>query len=211
MVQTGKELNNMKKTILLLLIIVLNSCTIMIGEQYNPEFVLDAKICEGNHYSVNYPRMDIYTSDEIWRTIMFKSNCEYDLKTNKQGDTNKLFGIGKWGVVNFKSAHLEDSGRFGWRWDIKRKQMEIIAFSHVNSVMKFESMGFVDLEEEVFLKLKIDWINRCYIYRMIKDDVLIKEYKEKFTTDKYIRTELSLYFGGDSVAPHDMNIIYKYK
>jgi len=199
----------MKKLILLLLLC--SSCTIIIGEQYNPEFVLNAKLSKGNHYADNYPRIDIYTSDEIWRTVIFKSNCEYDLKNNNQFDTNKLFGIGKWGIVNFKAAHLEDSGRFGWRWDIKRHQMEIMAFSHVNSVMKFESMGFVNLEEEVFLKLKIDWNNHWYIYRMIKDDILIKEYRERFTTNKYIRTELSLYFGGDETSPHDMNIIYKYK
>jgi hypothetical protein len=71
--------------------------------------------------------------------------------------------------------------------------------------------GFVNLDEEVFLKLKIDWNNHCYIYRMIQNDVLIKEYREKFTTDKYVRTELSLYFGGDETAPHNMNIIYKYQ
>lgn len=200
------------KKILILILFICNSCTILIGEQYNPLLVLDAKLSKDAHYADNYPRMDIYTSDEIWRTVMFKSNCEYNLGNSKQGDTNKLFGIGKWGVgSNFQVAHLQDSGRFGWRWNIKRHQMEIMAFSHVNSVMKFESIGFVNLEEEFFLRMKVDWINHCYIYRMVKDDVLVKEYREKFTTDKYIRTELSLYFGGESKCPHDMNIIYKYR
>jgi hypothetical protein len=199
----------MKK--LLILLVLCSSCTLMIGEQYDPTSVLDARLSKGCHYSDNYPLMTIYTSDEIWRTVLFKSNCEYDLGNDNQGDTNKLFGIGKLGVVNFKSAHLQDSGRFGWRWDIKKHQMEIMAFSHVNGVMKFESMGFISLEEEVFLKLKIDWNNHCYIYRIIQDDILLKEYREKFTTNKYVRTELSLYFGGDETAPHNMNIIYKYQ
>ena len=188
-----------------------SSCTLVVGEQYSPELILDARLSKGNHYANNYPLMGIYTSDEIWRTVLFKSNCEYDLKNDNQGDTNKLFGLGKLGIVNFKSAHLYDSARFGWRWDLTKRQMEIMAFSHVDGVMKFQSMGFVNLEEEVFLKLRIDWNNKCYVYRMIQDDILIKEYREKFTTDKYVKTELSLYFGGQEVAPHDMNITYKYK
>jgi len=198
------------KTLIILLSVILSSCTIEFGKQYDPNKILDAKILKGNHYAENYPLMEIYTSDEIWRTIIFKDNCRYDLKNNNQFDTNKLFGLGQLGIVDWKSAHLENSARFGWRWNLDKNLMEIMAFSHVDGMMKFYSMGYVELNDEIYLRLKIDWTNKVYVYRMIKDGMLIKEYKEKFNCDKYIKTELSLYFGGDETAPHDMNIIYKY-
>ena len=37
------------------------------------------------------------------------------LKSLKQGDTNKLFGFGELGIVNWQSAHLENSARFGFK------------------------------------------------------------------------------------------------
>ena len=54
--------------------------------------------------------MPVASTKTLTRRVKFHPNCAYDLKNNKQGDWNKLFGV----CLGWDGIHKE-SIRFGWR------------------------------------------------------------------------------------------------
>lgn len=86
------------------------------------------KIRKGTHRSVNswFPRFHINRKN-IGYMATFKSGARYDLVDVDQLDINKLFGI-SYGM------HHNNSARFGWRWNLEREMIEILAYVYVDGV-----------------------------------------------------------------------------
>lgn len=126
------------------------------------------------------------------REVIFKENCKYDLNGIDQSDVNKLFG------VSF-GLHQKNSARFGWRWSLDKNKIEILTYTYINGVRNFDSLQFVDLEETITLTLEAKADTYCFKFGT--SELTIK----KSNTPSY-GYFLYPYFGGNQMAPHDINI-----
>ena len=94
-------------------------------------------ILKGTHRAIQswYPRFHI-NRKHIGYKGTFYSGAKYDHGDIDQLDINKLFGI-SYGM------HHKNSARFGWRWDLEKQMIEILAYVYVDGVRITE--GVADL------------------------------------------------------------------
>ena len=152
--------------------------TILAGEHY----------CEDNSYPY-------FTSPALYFTVQFDSSAIYTSSDPKnQYDENKLYGFS-----DNNSLHQQFSARFGWRWC--NGELELSAYTYNNSVRSDKVLGAVAIGTE----------NKCAIiirgdhYDFVVNGV-VTPVPRASKTEQAVGYKLLPYFGGDEVAPHNVNI-----
>lgn len=138
-------------------------------------------------------------------TLKFKaklrSNTTYDLK-DPFNQVNKLYGFS-----DCTDLHKENSARFGWKF--ADNQMYIIPFIHFNGEQRHkdeEYLGIIQLDKWYEYELKIE--GREYVFSMKLDNGqwTSQRHERACSGDKEIKYLLQPYFGGNTPAPHEMQI-----
>jgi len=161
---------------------------------------------KGKHYSNHFLRLYLFKR-EIKFKFKFDSNCKYFFGNENDSDINKLFGISL-------GYHMKNSIRLGWRWNIYKKQFEILPYAHINGVRMPEYEGKI---YNVLSTINSNELAECTIKI------------NKYSYDIEIKTCTSIdfvsipkpylprigyylwpYFGGNEVTPHNMNIYIEY-
>lgn len=149
-------------------------------------------IKKGQHNSGIHLSIHFKKEIEMKRQVLFDESCEYNIQNDDQEDVNKLFG------VSF-GLHHKNSARFGWRWSVDKRKIEILTYTYIDGVRDFVSLQFVDLNETLTLTLiaKAD----TYYFKIGTSELLIN--KNISPSYGYF---LYPYFGGNKVAPHNIII-----
>ena len=163
-------------------------------------------IKKNRHYS-NLLKIKLHIlKNKIKYKILFDESSQYDLKNNDQYDINKLFGISY-------GFHHRNSARFGWRWDLDKGKIEILAYVYKNGkrINEWEQdihIAYIDFFE--FYEMEIQKNKNEYIFTLKKDSDK-KVYKKliKSRAKCFFSYELFPYFGGNKKAPHDISISFK--
>ena len=132
--------------------------------------------------------------------VKFDESCRYDLGNPDQYDINKLIGIG------YLPGHHKDSARFGWRYDIKTGQVEIMAYCYANGQRVVKSICFCEIGKEYRLRLQV--LAMAYYFDVyepssVKSSGIVTV---EHSHNKKFKYRLGTYFGGQAVAVHDMAI-----
>lgn len=138
---------------------------------------------------------------EIECAVRFFTNCKYNIGID-QSDINKLFGY-SFGL------HHKNSLRVGWRYVTKKDMIEIVTYIYVKGErIQEKHIAWCNFGRYYYITLG-NTLNCAYfkVSTCFRDCSLI-------TTNfsiarRMLSYPLSLYFGGNCVAPHDMNIYYK--
>ncbi len=111
-----------------------------------------------------------------------------------QYDINKLYGFS-----DNNSNHQEFSARFGWRWS--DKALHIFAYVYNDGIRTSKELGKVKIGDENICSVKV--FEQRYIFSLNN----ITDTLHRLSTSKVaVGYKLFPYFGGDEVAPHDINI-----
>ena len=162
-------------------------------------------IPKGKHRSIQswYPRFHI-NKKSIGHRVTFYSGCEYDFGDIDQLDINKLFGI-SYGM------HHKNSARFGWRWNVEKKMIEILAYVYVDGVRVTEDGADLHIAyvfPGIGYEYDIEVTDTHYIFTinssLFSDPKVVKiEHDMHLTWWGYM---LFPYFGGNEVAPQTVYI-----
>jgi len=163
-------------------------------------------IKEGKHRAsgIWMPRLHFKRTQVIRHEVTFYQNCSYELDFPDQMDINKLFGVSN-------GYHHHNSARFGWRWELGRGMVEILAYVYVDGKRITESM------EDIHICYVHPWMK--YKYTLIVEDdryvfsLLSSRDNKKTKTIKHDGLTwwgyyLNPYFGGNQTAPHEMSISF---
>lgn len=136
-------------------------------------------------------------------TVKFDESCRYDLQSDDQFDTNKLIGIG------YLPGHHKDSARFGWRYDTKTEQVEVLAYCYINGRREIQCICHCMIGQAYDIHLKV--LSTCYYFAVhYKGDAMsIGLASVDYGHRKRFMYRLGVWFGGNKVAPHDMDIELK--
>jgi len=133
--------------------------------------------------------------------VSFTESCRYDVGRD-QSDINKLFGFSL-------GMHHKNSVRVGWRY--------------VPNVDAIEIVTYIYRQGERLKEHHVDWVGfgKCVKYTIeLRKDGSVHFYAgERWCACDMMGTQgkiflsypLSLYFGGNCTAPHDMLIDYNVK
>lgn len=128
----------------------------------------------------------------ISANVSFYENCRYDIDKD-QSDINKLYGL------SF-GYHHKNSARIGWRYNKKLDKIELTTYCYLDGVrLREKSLGFFCFAEKIITEILI----KGNLVKFVVNGSIIAE--ENLKT-KGISYPLSLYFGGNQRAPHDMNV-----
>lgn len=141
---------------------------------------------------------------QMSKTIIFNDSCIYNLNNNNQLDINKLFGFS----VGLFSSNHENSARFGWRWNVETKKIELLAYVYVSGERVNEwDMNIlilsISINSQTFCTISID--GPQYKFEAINSEIggnfiLMPRAGNGMGYNQYP------YFGGSEVAPHDICI-----
>jgi hypothetical protein len=139
------------------------------------------------------------------RTLRFRVNfspqCIYDLGNVNQWDINKLCGLSQ-------GPHQIDSARFGWRWLLAEKKIEVLSYCYVASVrVPAQRICLLDPRQVAAFKLVVQ--DNVYIFQYLSSKgAVLSEVRQSRQRSRLESTTYKLfpYFGGDEVAPHTMTI-----
>lgn len=158
-------------------------------------------IAKNKNKSSNRQLKLLFFKKKIKHNVSFDNSCKYNFNDIDQYDINKLFGF------SF-GFHHKNSARFGWRWDVDKNKLEILAYIYRDGkrIKEWEeNIKICHLEplENVEMKIKVE--NGHYIFSVKK---LNLEYSLKIKHGKlrFWGYYLNPYFGGNKKAPHDMII-----
>ncbi|MEO6220842.1 MAG: hypothetical protein ABIO81_10470 [Ginsengibacter sp.] len=151
------------------------------GQQYCDQNTFKPVACSELKFTVKFDSTAIYTSEN----------------PANQYDINKLYGFS-----DNNSDHLKFSTRFGWRWS--SGALRLFGYTYNNAVRSSKELGTVIIGAENFCSIKVEAGN--YIFTLNgKADTM----QRKSTALQAIGYRLYPYFGGDEIAPHDINIWIK--
>lgn len=158
------------------------------------------KIKEGKHDYFNLPKLTIKNSIEA--EIIFTYTWQYDLKGIDQLDINKVIGISdNW------TFHQIHSARFGVRYNLKRKLLELFSYTYSDKELLTHKVKDINIGQKVKLKIELN----DYFYLYFVDDILLNVVDRKFKSIKFgLKYILLPYFGGNKVAPHDIITLIKW-
>jgi hypothetical protein len=159
-----------------------------------------------NHYA-NGVNFGLHPSGKtVSKTVVFHSNCAYDLGNVNQADINKLYGFS----VGLFSGNDYNSARFGWRWSTARQQMQLVAYIYVNGqrINEWDAdtlLASVDLNSETYTEIAV--VDSRYQFKTVSNGVEVVKYLPRGGSG--MGYNQYPYFGGDEVAPHTMTIELK--
>ena len=149
---------------------------------------------KGRHSSGN--RFDLLTTKDLEFTVEFDESAIYkNIIKDNQRDINKLYGFSE-----CNQKHQDNSARFGWRW--YKGSLEIHAYVYNNGIRFSKFVENINLNTQHDLKIIVN----KYSYTFTVNNASVNMNRtNKCSTGAYYM--LYPYFGGDEVAPHDINII----
>ena len=163
------------------------------------------KIKSGHHYPTPFIFPKLYSKNnlEINTTVSFDDTAKYDIGKD-QTDINKLLGFG----YNF---HHLNSDRIGWRYVPSKDKIELLLYSYNRKERVKKHICYVDINEDVLINFYVEFKNGFrYVYSKITTNKKIYYTKAKFHKPIMVLLYgLSLYFGGNIAAPHDINVYLK--
>lgn len=181
---------NKYRYVMLLLSISLLSCE---PEWQEPYKVYQIK--SGTH-GPKIPKISSLQSETLMFSAIFDESAIYTTSLEEnQADINKLMGF-----ADCNSKHHENSARFGWRW--YEGQLEIHAYCYVNGERVNTIIGTVPLHEKVDYLIHLS--DSQYVFQLGNEEPVIITRGNVCNIGIYYM--LYPYFGGDEVAPHDINI-----
>ena len=163
------------------------------------------KIKSGHHYPTPFIFPKLYSKNnlEINTTVSFDDTAKYDIGKD-QTDINKLLGFG------YNLHHL-NSDRIGWRYVSSKDKIELLLYSYNRKERVKKHICYVDINEDVLINFYVEFKNGFrYVYSKITTNKKIYYTKAKFHKPIMVLLYgLSLYFGGNIAAPHDINVYLK--
>jgi hypothetical protein len=135
-----------------------------------------------------------------WK-VKFTESCRYDLRSDDQGDTNKLCGIG------YLPGHHKNSARFGWRYRTDKGSVEFLAYCYVNKQRVIKSICLCEIGKEYDLQLLIS--EKSYSFFIYENDTLCGSCVTGRDREQKLGYKLGVYFGGNQKAPHEIKIELK--
>ena len=131
--------------------------------------------------------------------VRFDNSAIYNLGNTNQGDINKLIGFS-----DCFSHHHKNSARLGWRWSEEKQKVEIFAYTYAKGKRAFKWINDVVLNEKFTMKIKVS--KNMYYFTVGAPGVGLERGCNSKSAFGY---KLFPYFGGDEVAPNDVNIYVK--
>ncbi len=126
--------------------------------------------------------------------VTFDSTAIYQtVNPDNQADINKLYGLS-----DCNSEHHTNSARFGWRW--YKNRLEIHAYTYKNKNRESKFIDHIELGKPYICEIKFE--DEKYVFSVNKKEVKMPRNCNGIG-EGY---QLYPYFGGDEVAPHDINI-----
>ncbi len=151
------------------------------------------KIKKGKHSSGLH--FGPFFTNKISFSAEFSESCIYNLGNSDQFDINKLIGFSN-------GFHHKNSARIGWR--AKGEQIEIVTYCYVDGVrIREEIMGLVAPGEKFFCVIKE--IGDLWVLQFQSLSHFSKFYVKR-GKQTFWGYKLYPYFGGNNVAPHNMEI-----
>jgi len=152
-------------------------------------------ITKGTHDSTLLPGFTFSNSANY--KVKFFDNCKYiSIIPTNQGDINKLYGF----TEGFSGVHT-NSARFGWSYNLTTEKIDLYSYCYVNSLRISLLIGSVAINETVNLSLVRERSTyKFYVNSELKNTV------PKKSGLPYMSVKCYPYFGGDEVAPYDINI-----
>ena len=160
-----------------------------------PSEAKDYGIPAGNHYA-QQTGVALFRGDTIRFKAMFDSSAIYDLGNEDQLDANKLYG-----AADCSGNHMENSARFGWRWNQNR--LEIMAVTHRAGTFYIEYVGVAQPGKAYDFEIRLSEDKSEYLYRFQGTTVHMARGCSASVMSGY---KLYPYFGGNQVAPHAVRI-----
>ena len=152
---------------------------------------------KGNQYCNNNGLKAIETS-EMKFTVKFDSTAIYEtLLPENQYDINKLYGFS-----DNNADHHQYSARFGWRWN--DKALRLFAYIYNEGAVLSKELTTIAIGAETNCAIKVT--SRNYLFTI---NGITTQLPRMATTEKAKGYQLYPYFGGDEVAPHQINIWIK--
>lgn len=136
--------------------------------------------------------------NELKFAVRFDSSSIYStVDPSNQDDINKLYGF-----ADNNTFHHNFSARFGWAWD--KGQLRLFGYVYNNGIV----------ESKELTTITIGQVNNCaiivkptqYIFTV---NELVDSLPRSSATVKAEGYKLYPYFGGDEVAPHNIDILIK--
>lgn len=174
-------------------------------------------IKEGSHSSGFHFRPVIGNSITMVGSFKFNYDCLYDLKNTNNFDMNKLVGFSM-------GYHMNNSIRIGWR--CKGNDIELFSFIHQNGkiitadinteLINRQSTYLSTVKPGETIKFSIAKLSKNYCIIQLLDT----NNKVLGTNNIWFQTKVAFwnvgymlypYFGGNTVAPHEMSIELEYK
>lgn len=154
-------------------------------------------IKKGQHYAEGNIYKTIETS-EMKFVVKFDSTAIYKtIASANQYDINKLYGFS-----DNNGGHHQFSARFGWRWS--NNGLRLFAYIYNNGSVLSKELKEINIGEEVICNIQVT--SSSYLFSI--NDVT-ERFPRMATTSKAKGYQLYPYFGGDEVAPHDVNVYIK--
>lgn len=193
---TKTKSNIMKQIITLLAIaLIISSCS----DMYEPKET-HYRIEGGQHQSTVVggfkSKINSLKSSSLSFQVRFNETARYHLGDNDQDDINKLFGFS-----DANSMHHDNSARIGWRYNKDSDLIELFAYAYVDGKRLYKKLS----------DLKIGHTAQCDI--ALNDDYYFISANGGYTSiNRSVNGSVGFhyflypYFGGDQVAPHDIDI-----
>ena len=151
----------------------------------------------GQHSSIS--RNEAFTGSGIDITAAFDETAIYTLEETKdQADINKLIGFS-----DCTQHHQSESARIGWRWF--NNELQILAYAYLEGDLNFELMGAIPLNSEIDMSIRAT----SNVYEFSGSGLQTVTLQRTSDCEAGENYWLWPYFGGDQVAPNDVNIKIK--
>jgi hypothetical protein len=155
-------------------------------------------ISKGAHYATNNAYKLIETNELLF-IVKFDSTAIYQsISAENQYDINKLYGFS-----DNNAHHHNYSARFGWSWN--KGALRLYGYIYNESKVSSQELAAIPIGTEVRCAIKVT--GATYLFYV--NDQLAASMPRKATTTKASGYLLYPYFGGDEVAPHNVNIWIK--
>jgi hypothetical protein len=145
-----------------------------------------------------------YKPFSIIKYFKFTESTMYLFDDEDQHDVNKLFGFSI-------GMHHTNSFRFGWRPNKDLTRMEIVGYEYHDKV-RIPTIPICEVELNKWYKYEMNYLvtNNLIEYN-VSDGYHISGHCSEIKLKKKLNWgyKLSLYFGGNKKAPHDMVIYQK--
>ena len=163
----------------------------------NADGFIQYTINSGQHSATNNHYKSIDT-DTLRFVVKFDSTAIYTSNSKEnQYDINKLYGFADNGA-----DHHQYSARFGWAWH--DGALHLYGYVYNDSKRESRRLGTVPIGAEVACTLAVTPTNYVFKYGDVSQQL-----PRTSTTPKAKGYQLYPYFGGDEVAPHNINIWIK--